>query len=281
VIGGIYARLDGEPDEVWQAIADQYTPAGLDGALPRGPLAALLGVADRLDTLAGFFAAGEIPSGSKDPFALRRAALAAVRVCAEAPLTLDLRTAAAHALEGRSAVAAKKGAGAALDALRDFLLERERFYLTAAAGVAPEAADAALAARWGVVPDDAARARAVEAVRQEPVFGQLAVAFKRVRNMVAKGGAGAAADARLAEPAERALAGALAGVEGEAGRALAGGDHAAALRALATLAEPLDRFFTDVMVLCDDEELRAARLALLARVEKLFLQVADLSKLSA
>ena len=281
VIGGIYARLDGEPDEVWQAIADQYTPAGLDGALPRGPLAALLGVADRLDTLAGFFAAGEIPSGSKDPFALRRAALAIVRVCAEAPLHLDLQAAVTRAVDGRAAQAGKTGKGDAPSALREFLLERERFYLTSAAAVAPEAADAALAARWGVVPDDAARARAVEAVRQEPVFGQLAVAFKRVRNMVAKGGAGAAADARLAEPAERALAGALAGVEGEAGRALAGGDHAAALRALATLAEPLDRFFTDVMVLCDDEELRAARLALLARVEKLFLQVADLSKLSA
>ena len=280
VIGGIYARLDGEPETVWQAIADQYTPAGLDGALPRGPLAALLGVADRLDTLAGFFAVGEVPSGSKDPFALRRAALGVVRVCAEAPLRVDLQAAAARALDGRSAAVAKK-AGDALAALRDFLLERERFYLTAAAAVAPEAADAALAARWGVVPDDAARARAVEAVRQEPVFGQLALAFKRVRNMVAKGGSGTADDARLGEPAERALVGALAVVEGEAGKALAGGDHAAALRALARLADPLERFFTDVMVLCDDEALRAARLALLARVEKLFLQVADLSKLSA
>jgi glycyl-tRNA synthetase beta chain len=132
-----------------------------------------------------------------------------------------------------------------------------------------------------VVPDDVARARAVEAVRQEPVFAQLAIAFKRVRNMVAKGGAGTAAEARLTEPAERQLVEALAGVEREAGRALGGGDHAAALRALAKLADPLDQLFTDVMVLCDDEALRAARLALLARVENLFLQVADLSKLSA
>jgi glycyl-tRNA synthetase beta chain len=281
VIGGIYARLDSEPDDIWQAIADQYTPAGLDGALPRGPLGAVLGVADRLDTLAGFFAVGEVPSGSKDPFALRRAALAIVRVCAEAPLRLDLQAAVSRAVDGRAAQAGKKGKGDAPSALREFLLERERFYLTSAAGVAPEAADAALAARWGVVPDDVARARAVEAVRQEPVFGQLAIAFKRVRNMVAKGGAGTADDTRLAEPAERALVGALAGVEGEAGGALAGGDHAATLRALAKLADPLDRLFTDVMVLCDDEALRAARLALLARVEKLFLQVADLSKLSA
>lgn len=281
VIGGIYARLDGEPDEVWQALADQYTPAGLDGALPRSPIGALLGVADRLDTLAGFFAIGEVPSGSKDPFALRRAALAVVRVCAEAPLRLDLQAAASRALDGRAAQAARKSKGDAPGALRDFLLERVRFYLTSAAGVAPEAADAALAARWGVVPDDVARARAVEAVRQEPVFAQLAIAFKRVRNMVAKGGAGTAGDARLTEPAERLLVEALTGVEGAAATTLAGGDHAAALRALAKLADPLDKLFTDVMVLCDDEALRAARLALLARVEKLFLQVADLSKLSA
>ena len=281
VIGGIYARLDGEPAEVWQAIADQYTPAGLDGALPRGPLGAVLGLADRLDTLAGFFAVGEIPSGSKDPFALRRAALAAVRVCAEAPLRLDLQAAVARALDGRAAQAAKKSKGDALGALRDFVLERERFYLTSAAGVAAEAADAALAARWGVVPDDVARARAVEAVRQEPVFGQLAIAFKRVRNMVAKGGAGTGDDKRLTEPAERLLIEALTGVEAEAGKALGGGDHATALRALARLTDPLERFFTDVLVLCDDEALRAARLALLARVERLFLQVADLSKLSA
>jgi glycyl-tRNA synthetase beta chain len=281
VIGGIYARLDGEPAEVWQAIADQYTPAGLDGALPRGPLGAVLGVADRLDTLAGFFQVGETPSGSKDPFALRRAALAVVRVCAEAPLRIDLQAALARALEGRTPQAAKKGKGDGPGALRDFLLERERFYLTSAAGVAPEAADAALAARWGVVPDDVARARAVEAIRREAVFGQLAIAFKRVRNMVAKGGAGTADEKRMTEPAERLLLEALAGVEREAGKALGGGDHAAALRALAKLADPLERFFTDVLVLCDDEALRAARLALLARVERLFLQVADLSKLSA
>jgi len=281
VIGGIYARLDGEADEVWQAIADQYTPAGLDGTLPRGPLGAVLGVADRLDTLAGFFAVGEVPSGSKDPFALRRAALAVVRVCAEAPLRVNLQAAVGRAVDGRAAQAGKKGKGDAPSAVREFLLERERFYLTSAAGVAPEAADAALATRWGVVPDDVARARAVEAVRQEPVFAQLAIAFKRVRNMVAKGGAGTADERRLVEPAERLLVEALAGVEGEVGKALDGGDHAGALRALARLADPLERLFTDVMVLCDDETLRAARLALLARVEKLFLRVADLSKLSA
>ena len=275
VVGGIYARLDGEPEAVWQAVYDQYTPAGLDGALPRGPVAAVVGVADRLDTLAGLFAAGEVPSGSKDPFALRRAALAVVRICAETPLACDLQAAAAAAVTRRG------GDEAATTALREFVRERVRHYLTAAASVKPEVADAVLAARWGVVPDDAARARALEAVRGEEVFASLAVAFKRVRNMVAKGGSGRFAAELLREKAERELLAAVQKAEKEVQRSAGRGDHAAGLRALAGLAAPLDAFFTDVLVICDDEGLRAARLALLARVEALFLRLADVSRLSA
>jgi glycyl-tRNA synthetase beta chain len=125
-----------------------------------------------------------------------------------------------------------------------------------------------------------ARASALEAVRGEPVFVDLALSFKRVRNMVAKGGGGRADERRLREPAERGLVKALDDVEGRASAAIEGGDHAAGLRALAELAAPLDRFFTDVLVLCDDDDLRAARLALLACVERLFLREADLSRLT-
>jgi len=280
VMGGIYARLEGEPEEVWQAIADQYSPVGLEGPLPRGPLGALVGVADRMDTLAGLFGAGEVPSGSKDPFALRRAALAVVRICAEAPLRCDLREAAHHALVLRQETTTG-GVEQALEALSEFLQERERFYLTAVAGVMPGVADAVLAARWGVVAEDVARARALEEVRREEVFASLAVAFKRVRNMVGKSGEGRFVGQLLKEPAEKELVGALGKVEKEVERAVSNGDHTGGLRALAGLASPLDRFFTDVLVLCDDENLRAARLALLARVEKLFLRLADVSRLSA
>ncbi len=189
VVGGLYAQRDGEPEQVWQAICDQYTPAGLDGAIPRGAVGALLGVADRLDTLAGLFAVGEIPSGSRDPFALRRAALAIVRVCAEFPLAVSLPVAAEKALAGRESFL-KGDRTEVLAALRDFLLERERFYLTGAAGLSADVTEAVLAARWGVVPDDLARARALQAVRQEAVFADLATAFKRVRNIVSKSGSG-------------------------------------------------------------------------------------------
>ncbi|MFI5166284.1 MAG: glycine--tRNA ligase subunit beta [Thermoanaerobaculales bacterium] len=279
VMGGIYAQSEGEPEAVCDAIADQYQPAGLEGPLPRGPLAAIVGVADRLDTLAALFSIGEVPSGSKDPFALRRAALAVVRICAEAPLALDLRDAARHALALREHGKAKGGEG--LARLCEFVQERLRYYLTATAGVSAAAADAVIAARWGVVPDDLARARAVEAVRNEDVFAALAEAFKRVRNMVAKGGVGAASPKRLREPAEKELARQLDKVEKDVLKTESRTDHLASLRALATLAAPLDGFFTDVLVLCDDVELRDARLALLARVEKLFLRLADVSKLSA
>jgi glycyl-tRNA synthetase beta chain len=277
VMGGIYARLDGEPEEIWQAIADQYVPVGLEGRLPRGPLAALVGVADRLDTIAGLFAAGEIPSGSKDPFALRRAALAVVRIAAEAPLRCNLAEAARQAVALRTETVP----GDAATPLLAFLEERLRYYLTAVAGVRPEVADAVVVAHWGVVPDDVARARALEAVRGEDVFASLAVAFKRVRNMVAKNGQGKPTGRLLKEPAEKELVAAVTGTEREVGEALERGDHAGGLRALAALAGPLDRFFTDVLVICEDEDLRAARLGLLARVEKVFLRLADVSRLSA
>lgn len=280
VMGGIYAALDGEPREVAEAIADQYTPAGLEGPLPRDPIGAVVGVADRLASLAGLFAVGEVPSGSRDPFALRRATLAVVRVCAEMPLQISLLVALERALEPW-AVHTGGDTASVKDALDAFVLERERYYLTTVVGVAGDVADAVLTAHWGVVADDVARARALQTVRQEPVFADLATVFKRVRNIVARGGKGHAAPELLSVPAEVELARLLAGVERDADAALAAGDHGAGLRALATLAAPLDRFFTDVLVITDDESLRAARLALLARVETLFLRLADLSRLSA
>ena len=280
VMGGIYARLESESEDVWHAVADQYVPVGLEGPLPRGPLAAVVGVADRLDTLAGLFGAGEVPSGSKDPFALRRAALAVVRIAAEAPLRCDLQETAHRALLFRRETV-KGEVDAAVLALRDFLEERVRYYLTTVAGVTPEVAEAVLAARWGVVPDDVARARALEAVRGEDVFGSLAVAFKRVRNMVSKSGEGRFVGQLLREPAEKELVAAVSKAEKEVQRTMQRADYEAGLRALAKLAVPLDTFFTEVLVICDDENLRAARLALLARVEKVFLRLADVSRLSA
>lgn len=278
VMGGVYARLDGHPDAVWRAIYDHYRPAGLEGELPSGTLGAVVGVADRLDTLAGLFAVGEVPSGSKDPFALRRAALAVVRLCAEVPLWADLQAGIERAVRERAAHAGRRDANVARQ-LAEFLRERERFYLTSRVGVAGEVADAVLEARWGVVPDDVARAEALQEVRHAPVFAELALAFKRVRNILAKADTGLGAEQLLVEPAERALLKVLNSVEEAVAQAAAAGDHAAGLRALAAVAAPLDRFFVEVMVMCEDAALRQARLALLARLERVFLGLADLSRL--
>ncbi|HPC83689.1 MAG TPA: glycine--tRNA ligase subunit beta [Thermoanaerobaculaceae bacterium] len=272
VMGGIYALADNEPEDVWMAIADQYRPAGLEGPVPRTLTGALLGVADRLDTLAALYAS-EKPSGSKDPFALRRAALAVVKICAEFPLPVDLVRAC------RDAAANRAAAGG--DAIEEFVQDRLRHYLTSVVGVRPDVADAVLAAHWGVVPDDVARARALEAVRQDEVFDALAIAFKRVRNILTKGAPGTLDESLLTVPAERELLSAVATAEARVGESLGEADHEAALHALAALAAPLDRFFTDVMVLCEDPALRQARLGLLARIERLFLRLADVSRLAA
>lgn len=278
VMGGLYACLDGHPEEVWRAVYDHYHPAGLEGRLPVGLVGAVVGVADRLDTLAGLFTVGEVPSGSKDPFALRRAALGVVRLCAEVPLALHLPAAIGRAVQGRASYG--DGREAEVTArVAEFVRERERYYLTSHVGVAGEVADAVLEGSWGKVPEDVARARALQEVREEPVFAELALAFKRVRNILAKGEGNAAAAAALVEPAERALAQVLETVEETVSSAVAKGDYAAGLRALAAVAQPLDRFFVEVMVLCENAELRQARLALLRRLEAVFLRLADLSKL--
>ena len=278
VMGGLYARLEGYPEAVWRAVYDHYRPAGLEGDLPQGTLGAVVGAADRLDTLAALFAVGEVPTGSKDPFALRRAALAVVRLCAEMPLRIDLRAAIGRAVAGRAACAAGGEAEVAAQ-LAEFVRERERFYLVTKVGVAGEVADAVLEARWGVVSDDVSRAQALEAVRGEEVFASLAVAFKRVRNILAKADRGAGDEGLLIEPAEKALLEVLQTVEATVASAVAAGEYAAGLRALATVAAPLDRFFVEVMVMCEDAALRQARLALLARLERVFLSLADLSRL--
>lgn len=270
IMGGIYARLGGYAPEVWQAIAEQYLPAGQDGPVPKSTTGALLGVADRLDTLAALFSVGEIPTGSKDPFALRRHALSVVRICGEFPLQLSLPEAVSWA-------GAPFG-GAGVSELANFLRERERFFLESK-GLPGPVADAVLTARWGLPADELALGQALATLWQTPQFVALATVFKRVRNMVGREGEGAWAPERLVEPAEKALAGKVVGLEHKLAELAANRAWSQALELLASLAEPLDRFFTDVLVMCPDVPLRQARLGLLARIQRLFLQFADVSKL--
>lgn len=278
IMGGHYLRLDGEPEGVWQAARDHYTPVGFEGRLPESADGRLVGVADRMDTLAGLFAVGEQPTGSRDPFGLRRAAQGAVRIVAEAGWSAPLDQLADRALRGMTAVAG--GAPeASREALEAFLQDRVRRYLVDVVGVALDSAEAVLAADWTLLPEAVARGRALDAVRSEAAFRSLALAFKRVRNITDGQPDAPVEPTLLAEPAERELYDAAVAFHDRIGPLLAERRVDDAFAAMGPLAEVLDRFFVDVLVMTDDERIRTNRIALLKLLGRDFLTLADLSKL--
>ncbi|MCU0305933.1 MAG: glycine--tRNA ligase subunit beta [Thermoanaerobaculales bacterium] len=278
IMGGHYLRLEGADEALWTAARDHYLPSGFDGDIPSSVIGRLLGAADRLDTLAGLFAVGEIPSGSKDPFGLRRAAQALVKIVAESGWALDLGAAAEGAVAGLGELAGSAPADTAA-ALRDFLAERVRRYLTDRVGVGGDAADAVLAAGWADLPELVARARALDRVRTSPEMRALGLAFKRVKN-ITEGAAGAAVDPGLfSQPEEGELHGASAEFAGRLAECVADRRFDDAFAAMGELAEVLDRFFVEVLVMTDDERVRANRVALLTGLRRDFMTIADLSRL--
>jgi glycyl-tRNA synthetase beta chain len=292
-MGGLYARADGEPDEVWQAVYDHYLPAGADDSLPRGTGGRIVALADRLDTLAGFFGLGPKlwPTGSKDPFGLRRAALGVVRLGLEGGLDCDLaplfaRAAAAypastltHWGEAFRLEAGPDGARVA-GPLVDFLLDRLD-YLLGREGLAHDEIAAALGARRvGLeVGAIAARARALARFRGDRDFLAVALAAKRISNILEGAPEGSLDAGALAHDAERKLLAAAETLRGEVDRALAAGDYERGLRAVLPLAGPLDRFFVEVLVMDPDPVVRRNRLALLATLRGAISRLADLSAL--
>ena len=256
-----------------------------------------LALADKLDTIVGIFAIGQKPSGTKDPFALRRLALGVLRIVLEKRLELDLATLAAEALSlaradiatvaaGR-AEAGKAPAAAATGPVGaevyDYVFERLRaYYLESGAGITTEMFDAVLDRRPPSPLDFDARLRALGAFLQLPDAAALASANKRIANILRKAEGGAAPtleDGLLALPEERALAGALQAMTLPVEALLSERDYRGALQMLATLRPEVDAFFDKVMVMAEDRAVRANRLHLLASVQRLFLEVADLSRL--
>jgi glycyl-tRNA synthetase beta chain len=276
IMGSYYARHDGEPAELAAAMREQYLPRFAGDKLPRTRTGQALAVAERLDTLVGIFGVGELPSGDKDPFALRRAALGALRILIERKLDLDLVQLLDVAVAGYGQVFEP---GGTTEDVYAFMMERLRAYY-ADAGIGPDVLEAVLACRPARPLDFDRRVRGVTAFRRLPEAGSLAAANKRIRNILRQaGGFEAVAAAGAREPAEQALADALAGMEHRVAPALDAGDYTAALRDMAALREPVDAFFDQIMVMVDDERLRAARLTLLDRLSGLFLRVADISRL--
>lgn len=287
-VGGLLARADGEPEEVAAAIYDLYRPAGAGDALPRTRLGRILGLADRLDTLAGGFLVGLVPSGSKDPFALRRGGTGVIRLGAALP-EVDLAPALKEALVGyqqQPGADPSRDDQALLESLTGFLLERFSA-LAAKEGARYDeiAAVRSVARRAFRVEDLLQRLRSLRSFRESADFLALAGAAKRVRNILRQAAergeqAEAGADpSALTAPAEKELSDALAKVR-EA--VIGGGERRAygeALAALARLRPVVDRFFDEVMVMDEDPRLRRARLGLLAAFDALALEIVDISEL--
>jgi glycyl-tRNA synthetase beta chain len=278
VMGGYYARHDGETEAVALAVEDHYRPRFAGDALPRNPVGLAVALADKLETLAGLFGIGQVPTGDKDPFALRRHALGVIRMLIEGGLPLDI-----HRLVGQAFAAFPEGHGQAQAEVGYFLRERLAGYLREQ-GYSAQEVDAVVEARperWAEIPKRLAAVRAFAAL---PEAASLAAANKRVGNILKKseGGAGAPVQAALLkEPAEAALHQALAAVQPVADAAFERGDYTASLQALAALKAPVDAFFDGVMVNADDAALRNNRLALLGGLHAAMNRVADLSRLAA
>jgi glycyl-tRNA synthetase beta chain len=276
-MGGYYARHDGEPEAVAQAIEDHYRPRFAGDGLPRGEAGVVLALADKLETLSGLFAIGQLPTGDKDPFALRRHALGVIRMLVDKRLPIGLQQLVALAFEPFD------GSAAAASALVDFVDDRLRVSLRDD-GYSAREVDAVIALRPDRLADVPLRLAAVRAFASLPEAPALAAANKRVGNILKKseGSAPGAVNASLLnEPAEAALHAALSAVAPLADAAFERGDYTASLQALAALKTPVDQFFDNVMVNADDPALRNNRLALLASLHAAMNRVADLSRLAS
>jgi glycyl-tRNA synthetase beta chain len=277
IMGGYYARHDREADEVALAIEDHYKPRFAGDELPRGPIGEIVALADKLETLVGLFGIGQLPTGDKDPFALRRHALGVIRLLSERQLALPLDQLlhdAAQAFGDRITDASA--------ALSDFIYERLAGALREQ-GATAQQVDAVLSLRPKELGDVGKKLAAVRAFAALPESESLAAANKRVSNILKKadGEVAEQVDAALfTDPAEKALHAALVDIERIARPAFDRRDFTASLQALAALKAPVDAFFDQVMVNADDPKIRVNRLGLLAILRSAMNRVADLSRLA-
>ena len=281
-MGRYYALSDGEPAEVADAIAEHYLPRFAGDTLPGSVAGQILSVADKMDTLAGVFSLGKKPSGNRDPFGLRRAALGIVRICIECGLDVDLTKLIGKAIKLQPK--GKTDSDELGDELYAFVTDRlRRYFLDRDSGLATETFDAVMARQPVSLVDFDRRLAAVQTFARLEQAESLAAANKRIANILRKAGASGSGKVRkklFEHDAETTLANALAGARDKVLPMIETRSYAEALNELADLKEPVDRYFDDVMVMVDDDDVRENRLALLAELRALFLDVADISRLS-
>jgi glycyl-tRNA synthetase beta chain len=274
VVGGLYAAHQGEAQETADAVYDHYLPVGADDAIPRGTAGRLVAIADKVDTLGGFFRADMMPSGKRDPFALRRAAYGIIRILIEGKLPLSIGW-----------LCEVSGAGDKAGDLREFFVDRLRYYLRDVRGYRYDEVNAVMKASSDVPLDVALRTEAISQVRPTPDFEPLAVSFKRIENILKQAGgvnkyAKQAVDpALLAAGAEADLQAAVANLREQVSSLKQAGEYVAALTTIASLRPAVDRFFDDVLVMAKDAAVKNNRLTFLAHVLTEFSTIADFAEI--
>ena len=282
VMGRYYAEAGGEDANVAGAIGEQYLPRFAGDYLPTSEAGQMLSVADKLDTLAGIFVLGKKPSGNRDPFGLRRAALGVIRILIEKSLDVDLAEAAKAAIVQQPATGADHGA--LREELYDFLVDRlRRYYLDQDAGITTEMFEAVRAKRPASLTDFDQRLKAVAAFSRLEPAASLAAANKRTANILRQAeyrDEGKLDKTLFSDAAETALYESVEAAQQSVRPLLEKRAYTDALTQLAELRQPVDTFFDEVMVMTDDEAVRQNRLALLSELRTLFLDIADISRLT-
>ena len=286
IVGGLYARAQGEPDETAWAVYDHYKPAGLDDPIPRNLAGCAVALADKLDSLVACFAVGAAPTGSSDPFALRRAALGIVKIILERELPLSLSAAVSAAARGVKEYPPKiEPFDAVQKQVLDFLLERARYILRERRGFAYDEINAAFAAGADDLVDAVERVAALKAIRNTKNFAPLAASFKRIRNILEKSANTSdktqmgVKQELLREAAELQLQTAAQRIGEEAARRKKEKKYRQALEKISELRPAVDFFFDKVLVMHEDENIRRNRIALLGGLLKEFSTIADFSEL--
>lgn len=275
IMGGIYARLDGEPEPVWQGIYEHYLPKAADDPVPESVTGIVTALADKLDTVMGSLFLGEEPTGSRDPYGLRRKANGVVRILLERELDLDILELIRHLKELYAFLPAR----APIQRVEDFLLERLARELRDNYGIPYDVVEAVTATREGSFLSALRKAQVLETLRDDERFQSLVTAFTRVANITRGHHARIYDPQRFQEEAERELWRTALKAEGHIRRELEQGDYEGVIAGLISLRDPIDGYFDEVLVMAHDKLIRENRLAFLTFIRQLFFTIGDLSKI--
>ncbi|HKV64363.1 MAG TPA: glycine--tRNA ligase subunit beta [Candidatus Acidoferrum sp.] len=285
IVGGLYARAQGEPDEIADAVYDHYRPVGLEDPIPRNLTGCAVALADKLDSVVGCFAVGVVPTGSSDPYALRRAALGIIKIILEKKLPVSVSLAVGAAAKTLLTHKPKRGVTPEQETqVLDFILDRAKFVFREREGFGYDEVSAVFRAGADDLVDAQKRLAALKSIRKSKNFEPLAVSFKRIRKILEKANIAPGEPRQVnpdlfESPAERELYSAVREAAAKVHNHKRAGKYQEALETIASLRKVVDQFFDGVMVMAENESVRANRLALLAELLREFTTVADFSEI--